>query len=1383
MKFRLIFILLLICFKNGYAQFDYLTTEEGLPHGEVTAIVQDHQGFIWFGTRSGLYRYDGYGFKAFVPPKDSLSSLRGNLIESLFLDNNGFIWIGTKSDGVSRFDPKNQTFLHLQHDDDNQKSISGNRIVFISQDHEGNLWFASRSNGINKLAWDHVNNSHAFNRYLPGIEVNSFYIDQQGIFWLATENTGLFRFDPKSEQFENIIDKLGVRAVVADRNEEYLWFGTWTKGLFRVSFDQLRKGNYTFVNYKSDKDLSADAIFSLYFDRDDDLWVGTWGGGLKKYLPETDQFQGFKKDYFSSNSLTHDIVLSIYEDDMGMLWVGTNGGGVNKMDKRRKKFYHLSFDPFNQNSLSSEHVLSIFKTGNQAWIGLNNGGLNKVTFRSKRDYTISRYSSILNSYYHAANNISAVLKDSEHNFWIGDLDHGLFFCKGDEPASCPGLLHFLPDTGQFGIKGRKITRIYEDSDKNIWIGTQRDGLMRVEKGKNGNLKRFIKYRFEAVKHNDLGHSRITSIVEDKFGFLWVGTFRGLYKLSRSLETRLLGDHVEPDQTVYFKDYIINAIFFDEQDKLWIGTPDGLLEVTFEKDTRSIKAHNFKQGLTSNIIKSIVGDDNGKIWVSTNGGISQVTANSGDVRNYDRSDGLKNSWFSHDCVFKDAEGWLYFGGHKGVSYFHPDSIIDNLQKPQLAFTNLYVNGNQEVKVGETYFGEMLLPQAVNYTDAISLNHKIREITLEFSSFDFTANNNLLYKYKIEGYHDDWINIGTQRSIAINNLSGGEYEVKVSAANGDGYWNEQGISMKLDIMPAPWKTWWAYTSYFIVVLLIIFFMLRTIILQNNLRNRLKLIKFQREKELELNDLKLRFFTNISHELRTPLTLIKGPLQDLMSLENSSNFAKDKYRLMSRSVNRLLKLVNQLLEFRKVETENMVLKISKSDIIKFCKEVFDSFDDPANEKKLVFSFLHNVPIFYLYFDREKIETICYNLLSNAIKFSPEKEKVTVTLRAPVNQGEYFEIVVADNGKGIAPGDTHRIFDRFYQAKDSIDNNTGSGVGLALVKRLVTLHSGTIQVESVLGKGSKFIVRLPADDSWFRQLDNYQVVEDSDEKAVTDRDGDRDYLHDFEHNQEVSTQSSVHPDTNVMMLVEDNVDLRYYLKTLFDKDFDVVEAKDGNEGLDKVNRLIPDVIISDIMMPEMDGIEFCRRIKNDVKTSHIPIILLTAKTASESQMTGIKTGADDYIGKPFNPEILKAKVNSLLKNRSKLMQYFKKQIILQPSEIPGGDGEEEFLRSAVKIVEQNLNSPTFTTQDMLGEMGMSQPTLYRKLKALTGYSISQFIRSVRLKRAAQMLQTGKYNISDAAYSSGFNDLKHFRKSFQKQYGMTPTEYKAANGQKGTGE
>ncbi len=1364
----LILIMMVTCLFRTSAYSQEYAFERAMPKkmSETTifAIAQDQQGFIWFATRDGLWRYDGYETREYRYNAGDTSSIGSSHIRSLLVDKSGILWIGTVGGGLNKYVADYDCFQRYIYNENDKSSLSHNDVLNIYQDKNDVIWVCTED-GLNKLDQE----TGKFERYYMednpiskqlNRAVMSCLEDKSGNFWVGTYYGGLFLFDPENgtQQHYDISKYMDVsveppRYFVWDLYEDSkqnIWIGTRGEGVIRMNFGTgISTHFHTDGNYN--RKLSSNNVYCVFEDKHGVVWIGT-EKGLNILDPESDTIDYYYSNLQNPNSISIAAVWAITQDSSGVIWLGGWEGYADKWDPLSKRFTpRVSKGIF---PLSPIHFNCIeLNASGQYLIGTDSGfyvlPAKVLEAKGKRFVINEKNKAFLSNMY-----IPAILYDSFGNTWIA-TNRGLWRYKSD-PSSAELIM-----SGFF-------TALFEDSRGTIWIGTQ-NGLIAYQRLTDS----FTTYQSTPFIVGSLSHKHVTTIYEDQNGVLWVGTIHGLNRFNFSTNSFTVFQHSHND-AASLSNGAVRQIFQDSRGMLWVGTSSGLsCAVDYSGKFRNFSIND---GLAGNSVSTILEDSNGNIWVATNEGVSKLIKKINDKKvsfenlndfkitfiNYDIQDGLLDMNFRLGSSYQLDNGEIFLGGVYGISSFYPDSIKANPYKPPVILTGLRImNANFKADPsGKT------LKKNIEQAERVVLNHKQKVITIEYVALSYTKSENNQYAYILEGFDEEWVEVGSQRSVTYTNLNPGKYVFRVRASNSDAVWNMEGASIVVKVLPPPWLSWQAFFIYFILFTLSIAGIAYMFITKQRTKSRLKLEKMESDKIREMDYFKNIFFTNISHEFRTPLTLIISPLKEISELQELSGPLKKQIDLIYKNALRLLKLINQFLDLSKIEAGHVQLNVSQGDIVGFARSIFDAFYYKAEDSGVSYHFHCSEEHALVYFDSDKIEKIMYNLLSNAFKYAPSGGSIDVFLFIHVKQNnkQEFEIVVQDNGKGISLESQKRIFDRYYTYGKNAFNNPSTGIGLSLSNQLAIIHNGSIGLESSPGKGSIFTIRIPAsaDDYLSDNLSNSAEImstENTGQERLTTFDNLYIETTDFNHE-------------SLVLLVEDNEDLRRYISDRLSLNCSVLTAADGEQGLELAFEKLPDIIVSDVMMPRMDGFELCKIIKEDERTSHIPVILLTAKANSEGRMDGYKLGADDYITKPFEIGLLLVRINNLIENRNTLRQIFGKGLALAPGEINIPSMEEKFIKSAIHSVESHMDDPTYNVDILCQEIGMSRSQVFRKLKALTDFSPIEFIRMLRIKRAAQILIQNSNTISEIAYMVGFSDIDYFRKCFKLQFGVTPSRY-----------
>jgi signal transduction histidine kinase/ligand-binding sensor domain-containing protein/DNA-binding response OmpR family regulator len=1377
------FIVLLLVFfpifpdlksQNRPVNFTRLDVNNGLSHNQVNCILKDSKGFMWFGTMSGLNRYDGYTFKIFRNNHEDSSSINDNYIINICEDHQGKIWVNTRN-GYCIYDPETESFssnirLYLSnlripeinvwdvykdrhgllwliqsnrgifrytpadhsvkaffHDPADEGSLVSDDISSFIQDHNGDYWLITHNGILQQLSGKSLKvvfKDFSLNR-IKGEQWLEYkiFVDNENDLWIYASNysSGAFLFNTKNKTL-NLISKESdkirlnnntIKGIVQD-DKGYIWIGTDHGGINII--DKKRNAvDYLVSNPYDKRSLSQNSITSLYKDDQGIIWAGTFKKGINYFHEEIIRFGLIKHSSQNPANISYDDVNTICEDKNGNLWIGTNGNGLVYFNRIANKFTYFRHDPSKPNSISNDVIVCLYLDNNGIlWIGTFYGGLNSFNGKSFRRYI------------HNSDDVSSL---SDDRVWI----------------------------------------VTEDSQQHLWVGTLGGGLNILDR----NTGKFR--HFKSGEANSVASDFIFSITEDLNHNLWIGTAQGISILDRQSG---IFRHVSREAGLPsgLSNNNVISIIRDNRGWMWVGTREGLnvympYNGSFIKISRS-------QGLPDNTILSLLEDNSGNIWLATSHGLSNIIIDKHStndslifsIKNYDEPDGIQGKEFNERAAFKTHAGELLFGGADGINIFNPGDIKINKHIPSVYFTNLEIF-NTPIRVNEKVHGRIILKKSITETREITLKYHENMFSVEFAALDYFQPIKNRFKYKLEGFNANWIETDAGiRKASYTNLNPGAYILRVIASNNDGYWNETGASLKIKVMPPFWKTKFAIVLYFIMVLLLLL-LLRYIVLERERMNfRLQQEKLEADRRHEIDMLKIKFITNVSHEFKTPLSLIITPVEKMLKSIDKADL-RNQLLMIHRNAKRLLNLVNQLLDFRRLEIQQIKLLPSAGDIVSFSRDITYSFSDLAEKKNITLRFFSDIESLIVLFDHDKLEKIIFNLLSNAFKFTHEHGQITVTLShkyeeipataKPESMFSWIVLKVADTGIGIPKEKKDKVFEGFFQLDNQGIISQGTGIGLSLVNEYVKLHKGRIELESETGKGSCFTILLPVTTDMNNGGDNLIQTAKIEETVYSDS----------------ISNEKIYDHNPTILLVEDNEDFLLYLKDNLKNNYNIFEAPDGHIGLKIAREKSPDLIVSDIMMPEMDGIELLRNLKNDKHTSHIPVILLTARNSDHKKLEGFDVGADDYITKPFSFEILESRIKNLIHQRKLIRKSFQKIFELTPSEIKVTSLDEKLIQKAIAIVEKNIANANFSVDQLAREIGMSRVHLYKKLTALTGKTPLEFIRVIRLRRASRLLEKSQLTISEIAYQVGFNNPKYFAKYFKEEYKMLPSDYVASKG------
>lgn len=1309
------------------------TTHDGLPSENVTVALKDRRGYMWIGTDNGLCKFDGYTFENFVNIPGNTASISSNFINALAEDKNGRIWVGTM-DGLNVLDPNTEKFERFYHNEKVKQSVSNNKIFSILCDEEGIIWIGT-DNGFDQ----YIANSRSFITYKPdphnqfsikGKSVNAIVEDGKKNLWLGNWNGGLNKFDKVSKRFTNYPQAESLHkkssndiwSLLYDQKSGCIWVGTYWNGLFCFN-----PSNQHYTAFPSHDNINIGA-YSIENVNDSTLIVGS-NGGFYFVNKAGDQW----KKIGDATSVADSY---IYNDHSGIIWL-CGKEALTKVDFTQYKFRFIPL------AIKPKEAKSMLLKGNMLWMATNEGlyQFDLVKNTTKLFRHTSDPSSI------ASDQIGKIYLDNEGVIWAA-TENG--FDKYD--AGNNRFIHHFHHSALSNFFNEDVFRdILEVSPHEYWLAT--DAGLKIY---NERKQQFKHYYNDEKNPNSIANNHIYNLLKDAKGNVWIGTTgNGVDRFDP--KTGIFHHYTYNDKiTGSLSNNIVHCVFEDSKKNIWICTADGLNK--YDPQTDSFIVYSRKDGFASNVFSNLVEDNDGNLWINTATGVSKFTPHTLTVTNFDESDGV----FSHTLIYKSADGQIYLGGNSGVVVFDPSKIKLNNKAPQVYFTDFLVF-NKSIRPG----ADAPLRNPISIADTAFLKYDQNVFSIEFVSLNYTHSEKNLYKYKLEGFDEKWNFNNSQRRVTYTNLNPGTYTFKVIASNNDGIWNNTPKSLTIIISPPWYRTWWAYTIYAIIISGLIYLYLLYRDHQAKLKYELQIAHYESEKEKELSERKLAFFTNISHEFRTPLTLIINPIKELLYNEKRVVDTSD-LTIVYRNAHRLLGLVDQLLLFKKAESESDHLKLSNVNMIDLCKEVYLCFVHEAKRKQIDLEFNSSVDNLNIYVDREKTEIVLFNLLANAIKFTPKHGKIRL---CAAETEQSVRITVEDTGCGIPPEVGDKLFSRFYQVSDLASTSTGGfGLGLYLVKNFVERQSGTVEYHSQVGKGTLFTISLKKGRS---HLNGHQVIEQSTansgflKELIDSETTANDITAPASPGEEISMS-----DFKTLLIIDDHEDMREYLRQLFKLEYNVLVASSGEDGIKIINEQWPDIVICDVMMQGMSGIDVCAAIKGDMTTSHVPVILLTASASNEIKLKGIEGGADDYIGKPFDKDILKARVNGLLKSRNTLQQYFYNEITLNNNPHSISIEYKRFLDSCIRIVEEHITDADFNLQTLASELNMSYSGMYKKIKMISGQPANSFIRSIRLRKAAQLFVHSDLNILETAYAVGIKDIKYFREQFKKVFDLKPSEY-----------
>ena len=1387
-----------------------MRTSDGLPNNSVRYLYQDSKGFLWLATLNGLSRYDGNSFLTFRPEIGDKVSLADNRIYDLTEDKNGFLWISTTPELFSCYDLQRACFvdytgtgaleknyssifvaangdvwlrhsgngcLRMVHQKDRQMvstefktergNLPDNRVQFVNEDAGGRIWIGTQrglvsvSDGQYKVEYRllHFTSSLAFKNDMYFLTVDGdIYCYQTtkqrltkvgslsavagktsptGNFllndkWVILTNTGVFNYDFNTRKI-SVDSGLNIRngEVICDNHGDF-WIYNHTgcvtyilaKNGARKEFQLIPEDKLGYIDYER---------YHIVHDSRGIIWISTYGNGLFAYDTTEDKLEHFLANINDQSHISSDFLLYVMEDRAGGIWVSSEYSGLSRisvLNEGTSRIYPESRELFDRSN--TIRMLTKMPDGD-IWVGTRKGGL--YTFDS------NLHSKMSNQYFHS--NIYAIAEDNQGEMWVGTRGNGLkigdswYRNEVSDPAS---------------LSENNVFSLFRDRKDRMWIGTFGGGLELAEPTTDG------KYKFRHFLQQKFGLRMVRVIEEDDNGMIWVGTSEGVCIFHPD---SLIADsddyHLFNYTNGTFCSNEIRCIYRDTKGRMWVGTSGSGLNLCEPEDNyRSLKYEHYgtSEGLVNDVIQSILGDNNGNLWVATEYGISKFNPTNHSFENYFFSSYTLGNVYSENSACVGVDGKLLFGTNYGLLVIDPDKIQDSETFSPVVFTDLHVNGTQ---INPT-MGDSPLKQSLAYSNEITLKYFQNSFLIDFSTFDYSDSGRTKYMYWLENYDKGWSTPSPLNFASFKYLNPGTYVLHVKSCNGAGVWNESETTLKIVIVPPFWKTNWAMLGYVLLLIVTLYFTFRIVRNFNSLRNRINV-------EKQLTEYKLVFFTNISHEFRTPLTLIQGALEKIQRVADIPRDLIHPLKTMDKSTQRMLRLINQLLEFRKMQNNKLALSLEETDVIAFLYEIFLSFGDVAEQKNMNFRFIPSIPSYKMFLDKGNLDKVTYNLLSNAFKYTPSNG--TIILSVTVDEvKKTLQIQVADTGVGIPKEKQNELFKRFMQSSFSGDS---IGVGLHLSYELVQVHKGTIEYKDNDGGGSVFTVCIPTDKSVYSEKD-FLIPGNV---LLKEAGGQAHHL--LELSEELPEPEKIAEPLNKrkVLIIEDDNDIREFLKEEVGVYFEVEVAADGTSGFEKARTYDADLIICDVLMPGMTGFEVTKKLKSDFATSHIPIILLTALNSPEKHLEGIEAGADAYIAKPFSIKLLLARVFRLIEQRDKLREKFSSEPGIVRAAVCSTDRDKEFADRLAVVLEQNLSRPEFSIDEFAQLMKLGRTVFYRNLRGVTGYSPNEYLRVVRMKKAAELLLSGEnLTVAEVAYKVGISDPFYCSKCFKTHFGVAPSVY-----------
>ncbi len=1309
-----------------------LGVEDGMSSNYVVSVTQDKKGYLWIATESGLNRFDGRQFNIYTKNNSGLSGNELNVVLADPYENK--VWIGTQRDGLCYFDYETETISRIPATGNYMLS---NDITDLSVAADSGLWITHYHFGVDYYDRKTKLFTPYSSKNVKGLEGNNWVSkeDGNGNLYIGHHLRGLSIVSLKDRTAKNYqhdpnnpysIPDNEVRALCIDKNKN-VWVGT-NNGL--ALFNPQSEKFITFKHIEGNENsLLSDQILDIKQMKDGTLWICTNMGGVSILNLRENTFISPEKITFSNITVTNDNhglsgpnARSIIQDSFGNIWIGNYRGGVDFISYAQPLFNTIAYTIEKQGKINNKQVWGLWADNHQIWLG-GEGELG-IYEKGKKTKNFSLHECRLYPQTH----INVIYQDKQERLWLGTYKNG--------------ILLYTPKDGRItriGDKGSEfldICSFSEDINGKIWIGTQ-TGIYSYF---NNQLS------YEKELNAQLPDIMVHGIIRDKNGKLWVGTFgKGVVVFDED-DKKLYNfttDHSFPSNAV-------NYMMEDSRKRILVATREGIIIFKDVSQPNIFVSFGAKEGLENTQVRAIQEDHDGYIWISTNGGISRLDEKNKRFYNYNYHDGIPMGDFMDGSTCITPDGTLFFGSQNGACYFNPRELSSPREVSPVTITQFFIYNKQ------TESRDTRLPVPIS-NRIVELPYNQNTFNISFNVLDYTQSSQVEFSYMLEGLENAWYSTQGDNQVTFRNIPHGNYVFKVKTRFRNQEWNENAAQLTVVIAPPLWLTWYAKLSYVILFIFALYALLRFYKRKLDLESSLEVERKQSLNKQELNEERLRFYTNITHELRTPLTLILGPLEDLLSDATLSPKHANKISIIHDSATRLLNLINRILEFRKTETQNRKLSVAKGDLGQLVQEVGLRYKELNPNNKVNYHIHIETEDTEIFYDADMITIILDNLMSNAAKYTSEGD-ITLSLRSvEENQIKYTEISVSDTGHGIDAEALPHIFDRYYQAKSKYQAS-GSGIGLALVKGLSELHEGILKVESAVDTGTTFTLRLLTENTYpnaiHAQHDMEKKPMDAEETTITD------------------TPTENHP---IVLVVEDNADIREYIRSSFTDIYEVITAKDGKEGWELAQVRIPNIIVSDIMMPVMDGIELCKRIKEDMRTSHIPVILLTAKDSLQDKEEGYASGADSYLTKPFSAKLLHSRINNLLETRKKIASLLA-LADTQPKQESAVSSlnklDNEFLQKITQIIEENLEMEKMDIAFIADKMCMSHSTLYRKIKGLTDMSANEFIRKVKMRKGVELLMSGQYTISEIAYMIGFSSVAYFRQCFKDEYGMSPSDY-----------
>lgn len=1352
--------------QQSYNNLNFESLTEEISTRAISTIIKDHKGVIWIGTQGdGLSSYNGYEFKNYRHEWDKSGSINHSIVNTIYMDSKNNLWVGTE-EGLNLYNRNLDQFIQVSLDNVNSKikvkaieEIEGGKIL-VGTHGFGVFDVDIETKKIQSVAFSLDNN-------LPGFQVNDIKTTQRGAV-LVGSNRGLLKYNPLSNELDHAkfttlkdaeIIKKSIQSILTNKDGS-VWLGTVNNGLIEI---YTTPTNY--YEFKTHK-ITDKRILALELDASGSIFCGTENDGL--FIINNQGVKSLKYNRSNTKGIKSNSVWSVYIDESDRIWLGYFNQGIDIFDPEKQRFKSIESIPNKDQSLFSKSVTSIAQDKkNRLWFGIADGGIDVYDPKKQTFIHLLETKNPLAAGLTSAD-VVTVFIDSKNNTWVGTWNSGLFYLKDGSNK----FKNIQINNSGGVLKSNRIMSFAEDSKGNIWIGSFLSGLYSY----NSEQSKLIHHQEPALKDQYIDSKNIRKVLVDIDDNIWLGTRTGLYKLSNMTKN----PRVESYNDILNKSLknnanfdVVSSLFEDYKKNIWVGT-DGYGLCLLNPKDKSVKWFSRTNNFSHQSISSIVQTEKNRIWITGNEGISKFDIIKNNFTNYNIQDGLLANNFNKNSVHFSDDGIIYFGCYKGVNFFNPKSITSSTTTPRVFLSDLKL-ANKSIKPGQDHSP---LEKVIGETSKLALNYNQSLFTIDFYGLSYTRSKNIEYAYYLEGFESDWNYVGNTRNATYTNIPPGNYKFKVKAANSDGIWNTSPTILEIRVTAPWWETNLATFIFFSIFMGIIITFYRFLNVRIKERLEIKRAREERKQIEGLNAKKIQFFTNISHEFRTPLTLILNPLEDIIKNKNLNlpKIIQEKHKIIHKNSKRLSRLIDELMDFRKLQFSKIELNVSKFDLIIFINEVASHFEEEALQRNIVLSVEHSSDEINVWADPSMLEKIIFNLLSNAFKATKDNGVVTLKVQETSESIEFpliknsnknmgVTISISDSGIGIKEENLKKIFSRFYQVNE-MDKQYygGTGIGLEVVKSFVDLHKGNIEVKSKKNVGTVFTISLPKGKAHFniKFPEKELNINNPNFKQINANTSQKD------ETSKLNTKKTI-------LVVEDNIELRNYVKNELHQEYKIKTAENGKEGLEKALKFVPDLIITDIMMPVMDGLEFCEKVKTNLKISHIPLLMMTAKGMQIDKIKGIDKGADAYVTKPFNMELLKSQIKQLISSRQILFnKYFnglKNQELSQTTSL-----DKQFITNILDYINKNISDSNLGVENLAEELLLSRSKLYRKIKALTGFTATEFIRSVKLEKAKELLLKTEFTVSEISYKVGFSSPSYFTKCFKNHFGMIPKQIRESN-------